>query len=348
MSTPRDIAASLIVDTPQATETAPEAVKPETELIEVTTETPEDELEDIQPPDDVDEEVPDGSEDDEDLEDPGPLDDTIESFTFKVDGVETTATVEELISNYSIDGAARKRLQEATEARTVAREEGIAEGRQEAETLVTTRTQELDTMRQQFAGVIGMVGQQLFAPQVQPPDPAMDATDPIGYMQAKDRYRDDQMRIRQLQANVTNAVQQQNQQLETARQERQAAQGQQLRTKRPDLAEEKNVKAFTHSVRAAQNHVGFTQDEVDNFPDHRGLLLMELAGKYLALQNQEGPTPAQRIVAKAKKPITPGGVTYQRNIKQKRRRVDRERATASGDYKDIAKLLIQDAPERRR
>ncbi len=101
-------------------------------------------------------------------------------------------------------------------------------------------------------------------------------------------------------------------------------------------------------MRAAQDHFGFTAAEIDAFPDHRGLLALEYAGRALRAETAEGLTPAQRVVKKAKgKVMAPGAVTHNRSVVKKQRVAERKQAQTTGDYRDVAKLLVQSAPKRR-
>lgn len=355
MNTNRDIAASLIVDAdPVATDPAQPEQNEETTAEDVTTETADtseedQDQDDVQTGDDAedvdDDEEQASSEDD----DPDPEEVSGDSYTFKVDGEDVTVSVEDLIRNYSIDGAAQKRLQEATEARKAATESGYREGMETARAEIQTRSTELENMRQEFSDVVGFVGQQLFAAQVERPDPAMEVTDPIGYLSKMEAWRQEQGRLQAMQQQITEFAANQGQHTQKLRAERQQMERLALREKRPELMDHTIAREFTSDVRRAQNALGMSQAEVDNFPDHRGLLALELAGKFLKMAHGDAPTPAQKIVKATgkKKSLRPGAVTYQRSSKQKARRADRDKAKASGSYKDVAKLLIQDAPPKR-
>ena len=115
-----------------------------------------------------------------------------------------------------------------------------------------------------------------------------------------------------------------------------------LRAEREDLQTEDGQRVFTTRVRAAQNAVGFTQEEVDAYPDARGLKILEMAGLWLESQGALAEdSPAAKVVRKAKKTLKPGAVRRVRSEKQKAQRANRDRAKQSGDYRDVAKTLIQ-------
>lgn len=287
------------------------------------------------PQDDVSDEAP--SDDD----DEGP-----ETYRLKVDGAEIDVTLDELVQSYQIDGAARKRLQEATEVQRRAAEEGREIGYREGRARADEEVNAITSIRAQLNELVGAMGQRMFAPQVERPAPEMQAVDPIGYLQQMDAWREEQGKLQQLQGRVANFVRQHEQMVENQRRQVMSDNQRQLLTKRPELVDRQQQAAFTANVRLAQSAVGLSNEEVNSFPDHRGLLVLDMLGAYIARDRQGGKTPAQRVVADVRAPLAPGTVTYKRTKAQKQRRADRDRAKASGDYRDVAKLLITDAPKR--
>lgn len=336
---------SAIIATPEASSNAPQTTDDQPidnpaddealdEIVEDTAEEAVDDVDVVDDEDALEDEEP--SEDDEQ-----PGDDSGDEYTFKVNGEEVTVSVDDLIKNYSIGSTAQQRLQEATEMRKQAQTHGYTEGMEAAKEVIHSERQGLDSMRQQLSGILDHIGPQLFQPQVQQPDPAMQQHDPIGYLTQVEAFRQDQMRLQGLKQTLGGAAQKMAeadaQRLQHTQQNERIA----LRQKRPDLADPEKAKAFTADVRSAQTALGFTQAEIDAFPDHRGLLVLEMAGKYLALQNGKGDTPAQRVIKKAGKTLKPGGVTVQRSQKQKQRRANMDRAKQTGSVSDVAKTLIR-------
>lgn len=335
-----DIVSALIVDAEPVTEAPQEdeiQAADETVLEDVTTDETEDETEDdlIVEDDDTEDEDPD--EDDGSTE--------VDTYIIKRDGEEVTATIDELIAEFSIGSTARKRLEEATAIRAQAEETGRAEGMQQAEVQIATRTAEVDSAREQLSQLFGIVGNEIFSPRVARPDQNMQETDPLGYVSAMENWREDQARINGVQQQIASMTQEQNRLMEQRKAEIKREQQLSLSRKRPELAEPEKAKAFTADVRLAQEHFGFTGEEVNAFPDHRGLLVLEFVGQTLAKLNATGPTPAQKIVQKAKvKTMKPGAVAHKRSAVQKQTRANRDRARQSGDHRDVAATLIVDAP----
>lgn len=327
-----DITASLIVDA-EPTTPEPEAPVADEEQEVIADDAGTDQ--DVETDDEIE---------DEDL---APEIETGESYTFKVDGQELTVSTEDLIKAYSLEGATQNRLQEASKMRATAIEEGRAEGLKSAQAEIETKTRELATAQQELSATIGLMGNELFAPKVPPPDPELRNTDPLGYSLAVTDWQQDQGRIQGLQQQLVQASQQQSQKMAALKAEAEQAQKNALRQKRPDLQDAATAQTFTSNVRLASEKLGFSIDEVNAVSDHRILLALDQIGVMFAGQQAEGPTPAQRIVEKAKKTLTPGAVVYKRNAAQKKRRAERDTAKSSGSYKDVAKLLITDAPRKR-
>ena len=329
-----DIAKSLVMDAdPIQTDQQDQVDAADAEIL--TDEQPENQVEEM-----------DNDEAEDEFEETDPNAEEVDAFTLTIDGEERQVSVDELVQSYQIDGAARKRLQEATEMRTRAVEEGRAEGMSSASAEIETGRTEITQQRAQLGELIGLVGPQLFAPRVNRPDPSMEHSDPIGFLTDMERWRQDQGRIQGLQQQLSAATIQQREQVEDQKAQAMANNRHQLSTKRPDLADPTKQAAFTQNVRVAQEAVGFTNAEVNAFPDHRGLLILDMLGERLAREQAGGPDPAQRVLAKTKTPMAPQAVQYKRTKVQKQRRADHDRAKKSGDYRDVAKLLMTEAPKR--
>ena len=328
-----EVTAAILQPAPTSKETAQvdeASTEKELPVDDTTDEVSEDEIEEIE--EGSEEDTPDEDDEDEDGE----------RFRVTVDGEETEVTLAELTANYQIRSAAQKRLNEATQMRKIAEEEGFQKGMETAKVEITRQSETISSANQALQTVLQAVGAEMFSPRVSPPDPSMRETDPIGYFAQKDDYDNEVQRIKGLEQTVgqfmTNLSQQTEQQQKQHRQE----QGRLLRQEREDLRSEEGQKLFTARVRAAQNALGFTQAEVDAYPDRRGLIALELAGKYLESQGAINlDSPQSKVVQKAKKVLRPGAQVAVRTGKQKQRRADRERAAKTGDYRDVAKLLIK-------
>lgn len=298
----------------------------------------------------IDDGLQDTTETEEELDDEGEDADEDEAgteaeiVTLTIDGEDHEVSFDDLVQSYQIDGSARKRLQEATEMRKSAVEVGRQEGLASAQVEIETGRQEMQTARTELSELIALVGPNLFQPQVAQPDPAMERQDPLGYLSQMERWRGDQARLQNLQQNLVQQTQAQRDQV--ARQQTQVRDEnrRQLMIKRPDLQAPEASAAFTKNVRTAQEAVGFTTEEVNAFPDHRGLMLLDMLGTFIARDTAGGLTPAQRVVQKGRKPMSPQATTYKRSAAQKQKRATTDKARATGDYRDVAKTLMVRKP----
>ncbi len=259
-----------------------------------------------------------------------------------INGEEREVTVTELLASYQKGAAADKKLQEAGEVYKRALQDGKTEGMQQAQVELQTQRQELEQTRTQLSELLGHVGQTLFAPRVDLPDPAMEQEDPIGYLTAKELWRDDQLRLQGLQQQIVQLTEHQRQQ-QAAEKERVMNENRAgLLADHPELATPEGLEAFSANVRRAASYQGFSADEVDRYHDKRGLKLLNHYGQLLAEKEAGGPTPAQRVVQKAKKPLQPGAATYRRAKSKQQRDANLKRARETGRVEDVAATLIID------
>src|SRR6478735_386879 len=168
---------------------------------------------------------------------------TEEVFTLRIEGKDHEVSLDELIQSYQISSAARLRLQEATQARAAAVEEGRTEGLRVAQAEIEDTRQSFDRTRQQLSQLVGIIGQQLFAPQVGRPDPSMEDADPIGYLTAVNRWREDQARIQGLQMQIAQITEGQRAEMAAQEREIQVQNRNALLQKRPDLRDPERQRA---------------------------------------------------------------------------------------------------------
>jgi hypothetical protein len=256
----------------------------------------------------------------------------------RVDGETVEVSLAELKRAYALGGATMNRLNEATQARNTAREEGLAEAQQQAAQILAHAQQQAEALRQ----VYEQHGQALFAPRVAQPDPAMQQTDPLGYLNAANAYRDDQDRIAREQAEL----QEVNAQAETIRQQRVAyakqVEAQKLRSKIPALADAEKAQAYSQVVYEGARGVGFSDEEIAQGVDHRLYMMAAKAAAYDRLRGgKQTTTPGKRRVAR--RAMKPGGgqttKRVKRTINKQRQEKARDRARKTGTVEDVAATL---------
>jgi len=274
--------------------------------------------------DGVDEEdVPDGAE-------PTQGDDLIE---VKVDGQVEQVPLSKLIRSYTLGGATEKRLQEATEARTTAMEAARAEALPQIQQELTAASQE----RQRLAQIVSYYGEQLFAPRVTQPNPAQQDTDPIGYLQHVEAYRQDQDRVTQERAQAQQMVQtaQQDHQKQVA--EYAATQRTQLQAAIPALKDPKIAKQFQAAITKTALAAGFSEQEIGSTLDARMLLIASKAAAYDDLMAKTQKS-GKRLKG-GKRTLTPGARVKQSGVSKKATDAARTRAQKTGRPEDVAALL---------
>jgi hypothetical protein len=251
-------------------------------------------------------------------------------FDVKIDGKTSKHKLSALKKAMAGEGAIEARLQQATEI--IKQADVDAKQNVETASAVAARLQH----------VFNHYNTALFAPQVAQPDPAMEQTDPIGYVTQHERFRQDQERIRTEQAQMQGVIQQANDIQQQADQTFIADQFSQLVSKVPKLKDKKFAKVFTSEVSKGAKALGFTPEEVAGNKDHR---LMLMAAKAAAWDRSQAQSTSKKV--RVTQPTTPPPVRGKSALKRsggnKRKAVSRvvkERAIASGKVEDVTAYLI--------
>ena len=305
--------------------------------------TPEGDEEELEPPvEEPDGDEPDGEDDDEDP-----------SYEVKVGGRTQTVKLSQLVANWSGEQTIAARLQEATEARnaaTRAKDLAIEQERTAArQTIEAERTQ----LRQQIdnlAAIYTHYGDAILTPTVQPPDPAMRATDPIGYLTQMEAYRSEEDRLARQRQHMTEVVEHQRTLQTQQTQEFAQAQAQELLREVPAMRDDTYRRAQVKRVQEVGRAVGFTDEEITHYTtDRRTIYLAMLAAEgYEALmkRNQTGDAKA-KLQKPAAVPAPTARVRTMASMTAKRKAI-RERARKTGDVEDVAQTLIVPAKPRPR
>jgi myosin heavy subunit len=265
----------------------------------------------------------------------------------KVDGELMHIRLSELKSSYSGDQVIAKRLQEATEARNDAvraRDVAVEQERHAARDVVQHEVETLRTQTSQLAAVYQHYGQALLQPTVQAPNEAMRAADPIGYLTQMDAYRHDQGRLQAQAAHMQEVVRQAELQEEQRKREYRQEQFQALVQEVPAMADEGYRRAQVTRVMGIGQAVGFTEAEIRMYSnDRRVIYLAMLAAKGAEdmIKTRKGGVPTVKVKAAA----PPQKATIRAaNGQYKQRDAALEQAKSSGDYRDVAKTLLVNAP----
>ena len=297
----------------------------EAEEIEATSED-EFEVEDAEELPEADEEDDDDEEYDVDVSELEEVDDEEAYYTVKIDGEEKSVSADELVKSYQLEQAAQKRMQEAAEIRKNSEAEVAA--------LAQQREQYAQAL-QSLQGQIDSVGEQ--------PQEYWDklySEDPIEYMRQRESQRDRKETLEKIKAEQIRVQQEQQQELMQQHQAHLAQQQEKLLEALPEWKDpEVAQKEKSEIVSYAQRVLGFSEQEVSNIADARGVLAIRKAYLYDQLMSQK--PVAQKKVKKAPKVTKSGKPTTKAQVKQNRNKQALERLSKTGSKDAAVDLLIE-------
>ena len=301
------------------------ASEPEAELEEEQPEADsfdEDEVED----DDDDEPESDDADDegDEDYEDDvdeseDEQDPETELITVKVDGVEEQVTLEDLKKGYSGQKYVQQGMQKAAEARKEA--EGVYAA--------------LMSERQKLAELVNNVQQGNLTPPKEPSRELFES-DPIGYMEAKMEYDEQVKAYQQKVGQVQEQMQQQSQAEQYAKNAYIQQEVGKLVEVMPELADPKKAEAWQARINKAGEKFGFSKEELAAVDNHRVMLVLDAAAKYMELQS--GKEIVRQKSKKARKPVKAGAKKI--STKSEVARKQRDKLRQSGSIEDAMSLIL--------
>lgn len=323
-----DIAKALIA--PDTELSAPETEEVQ-ETVEENTNVEEQGLEEA-PTEEVQEAGPPEEEVDEETE--------VERYLVTSEGVEYEATLDELVAAYSGDRAVNKRLLEASEARNEAlkaRDIAIAEQREAAAADIQRERDALRQQTEQLATAYRSIGDQLVAPQFEQPDLALLEKDPVEFQRQAELYRRDQERIQQQRQHMAAVVQQAQEQQRVEFEQRSAREVELMQKEVPALANPTYRETQVQRAIEVGQAIGYSENEVRQFiaTDRRGAYALMLAA-----QGMENLVAASGGKPKAKPQTPPRTVAKRVARKTRQRQAVKERASQTGDYRDVAQTLI--------
>lgn len=320
----------LNVNAPQeASEDAQEPVAEaeevvETEEVEATSED-ESELEDA-------EELPEGEEEDDDEEydvdvsEIEEVEDEEAYYTVKIDGEEKDVSADELVKSYQLEQAAQKRMQEAAEIRKNSEAEVAA----------------LAQQREQYAQALQSLQAQLDNAEEQPQAywDNLYRDDPMEYMRQREAYRDRKEAAEKVKAEQERVQQEQQQELMQQHQANLAQQQEKLlealpEWKDPEVAQKEKGEIVSY----AQRVLGFSEQEISNIADARGVLAIRKAYLYDQLMAQK--PVAQKKVKKAPKVTKAGKPTTKAQANANRNKQALERLNKTGSKDAAVDVLLE-------
>ncbi|QDP54614.1 MAG: putative scaffolding protein [Prokaryotic dsDNA virus sp.] len=319
-------AVDLLLNTNAPEEASEDAQEPVAEIEEVVetdemeaASEDEFEVEDAEELPEADEEYEDDDEEyDVDVSEIEEVEDEIEYYTVKIDGEEKSVTADELVKSYQLEQAAQKRMQEAAEIRKNSEVEVAA----------------LAQQREQYAQALQSLQAQLDSAGEQPQEywDNLYSEDPMEYMRQREAQRDRKDAMEKVKAEQTRIQEEQQQELMQQHQAHLAQQQEKLlealpEWKDPEVAQKEKQEIVTY----AQRVLGFSEQEVSNIADARGVLAIRKAYLYDELMAKK--PVAQKKVKKAPKVTKSGKPTTkaQSNANRKKQALERLNKTGSKD-----------------
>lgn len=321
-------AVDLLLNTNAPEEASEDAQEPvaEVEEIEATSEDDfdvEDAIEELSEADDEDD---DDEEYDVDVSEIEEVEDEESYYTVKIDGEEKNVSADELVKSYQLEQAAQKRMQEAAEVRKVSEAEAQA----------------LAQQREQYAQALQSLQAQLDTAGEQPQEywDNLYSEDPMEYMRQREAYRDRKEATEKVKAEQVRLQQEQQQELMQQQQVTLAQQQEKLlealpEWKDPEVAQKEKQEIVSY----AQRTLGFSEQEVSNIADARGVLAIRKAYLYDQLMAQK--PAAQKKVKKAPKVTKSGKPTTKAQGNAKRNKQALERLNKTGSKDAAVDLLLE-------
>lgn len=254
----------------------------------------------------------------------------------RVDGEDVEVPLSDLIQNYAGDGAAQKRLHEATEKRKA------------AQAYYDKTLHEADLIKEAAASIVKKLDEQLHTPAVQKPPEELKRSNPSRYLQQMDAYEKDQERIKQSQAMLQEAFEEHGKITSESRNQRKAVTAQTIIDHIPEVQNEKTKQPTMEKIFNAGKAYGFTDDEINALEDPRMYIMAFDAARYRELTELGKQQP---VATKGKKKVLRAGKTrssMKSNGSSRQVRTAKERARASGKTQDVTQFLIARASEKRK
>ena len=271
------------------------------------------------------EDDPEGQADDEDDQEPESDHGRFVASNGKVrlpDG--TVSTVSDLIAGNMKERDYRQKTMELAPQRKALEEQSSA---------VKALEQQANERLEYVSGLLESI-----APQ--PPDPSMLASDPMGYLQAKDQYERFVAHTRYIQQQMGQTRQQAEEQTQKQRQGRAVEENGRLLEKLPALRDPAKLKALADDILSAGQAVGYSPQELrDAVPyDHRMALALQKAAKWDRLQASK---PKVQEKVQGRPPVQRSGKQLSSDTKRAQRANDAvNRLRQSGSLEDATAAYL--------
>jgi hypothetical protein len=189
--------------------------------------------------------------------------------------------------------------------------------------------------RQKLAELVNSVQQGNLTPPKEPSRELFDS-DPIGYMEAKMEYDEQVKAYQQKVGQVQEQMQQQSQAEQYAKNAYIQQEVGKLVEVMPELADPKKAEAWQARINKAGEKFGFSKEELAAVDNHRVMLVLDAAAKYMELQS--GKEIVRQKSKKARKPVKAGAKKI--STKSEAVRKQRDKLRQSGSIEDAMSLIL--------
>ncbi|WP_337267510.1 hypothetical protein [Oryzifoliimicrobium ureilyticus] len=200
---------------------------------------------------------------------------------------------------------------------------------------VEMRARGLEEMSSRVANTADILAELLAASLPPAPSPQLASTDPQSYAQLKAQYDAGVQQIEQLMALGALPRDVKDHLSDEQMQAKLADEDAKLRSVFPQTSEPEGREAFFQAAFDTGRHLGFTDEEMRDFTDHRYLKVIHFAR--LGLQAEQARAAAMRKVNNAPPPV-PRGKAANRNTENRRSREAMARLTQSGSLRDALEI----------
>lgn len=317
-----DVAASLLINPNEKEEkTAPKLSQEET--VDETQDSVESDQELSE--ETASEESAEESAESEEAQDEEDLDPDEFEIEVTVDGVEKKVKLKELKANYSGNGAIEKRLQEASEIRNAAMEQG--------KRLYTALQEEAVRLAK-----LDEIVKNLAEPEINWEE--LKRTNLPKYLLERDRQREAEIRRTRIQEEQARVKAEQEKLEELARQQYTANEAKQLVAKIPEFGDPVKAQETYAKLAKAASIYGYAAEEVGSVLDHRAMLVLNDAMKYQELIKNK--TTAQKKTAPATALLRPSASKANKPVNQAKKLQQAliKRARSTGKAEDVAATLL--------
>ena len=166
--------------------------------------------------------------------------------------------------------------------------------------------------------------------------------DPMAYQESWAGYQQAQLQMQTLQSNAQQLVQANEQRKAAALAQYKQQQGQKLIEQMPDLGDSKKVAGLQQGMRNHALELGFTASDMENFLDHRLVVMLENSRKYTEHVVAGKKVAGKKLSKSPKKVVRPGKPATKAESSAAARKERFAKLNSSGSIADAAALLLGD------